>query len=612
VPTEKTRDELVKVARTESEIFTADQGRTYLEKNGYLTPGTMPTLPAIALILLQLIAAAGKIPKPIAEGIRAAALMLEEAQVGAAVEELVKRTLEGIAPTIQQLTEATEKTKGAVEDLESATIANTATLEEFRQETHELNELIQSAVTDFTEKIDNIEGMKQGPTDDGTQTASLDPQQLQERRTYATAARTPPPLQHAEVFARSQGRDKQVLIDCLAGQGAEEEQGQQLNERELVKKANMSVELMGIQAEDKPDDGDLFVGAQRLRRGGILYLMKSTEAANWLRKTDVRKAFLDHFGGTFQLRDKGHSLIIEYVPVRFDPNSQHALREIEITNGLTAGEILGAKYLKDPVKRNPGQQTAFVGLLIKSPATANKILRSGVVIEGKHVFGRKDIQEPKRCMKCQEFKPHIAANCPAIHDTCAQCSSIEHRTKDCEARPDQTRCSNCRTNGHAASSRQCPIFIRESAKLAQRRPENRYKYIPVVDDPSTWELLNEPMTEGQTSQEDMARIGRDYGTDWRTTEQPIARDRDRTTRGRWAGGPRGAGHRGGGAGRGRDPTFVPPQSDVGWNTRARVTAPQMQTGRATRSQQGPTQGQTILDTFFPSTNPTESQPLPND
>jgi hypothetical protein len=81
------------------------------------------------------------------------------------------------------------------------------------------------------------------------------------RLTYAAITQVQVPPRHMKVMVRSQGCEKQVLIDRTDNTG--DESFQRLTERELVVKANTMVKLMGDLAVDKPDEGDLFMGAQR-------------------------------------------------------------------------------------------------------------------------------------------------------------------------------------------------------------------------------------------------------------------------------------------------------------------------------------------------------------
>jgi hypothetical protein len=300
--------------------------------------------------------------------------------------------------------------------------------------------------------------------------------------------------------------------------------------------------------------------------------MESTESAEWLRKPEVKRAFQNHYGGLYEVRERGYNLVVEYVPVRFDPTQRHALHEIETVNGYAQGEILSARYLKNPTRRNPGQATAFIGLTVKLPQTANKIIRQGLIIEGKLVQGREDIQEPRRCMKCQQFRPppHSANTCTSIHDTCARCASIDHRMSDCQAEHDQLRCSNCQTDGHAASDHHCPVFERESAKLLRRIPDNGYKYFPILNDPTSWELTGLTNTEQEEEGERQRRRNQAEESDWQTVPR---RNRGNQGRGTWMGGSEAA-------------------DDEEWEENSNANSPQTKAGTPDNSsQQGRWQGE---------------------
>jgi hypothetical protein len=179
---------------------------------------------------------------------------------------------------------------------------------------------------------------------------------------------------------------------------------------------------------------------------------------------------------------------MEYVPVSFNPNP-YGLGVIAINNELGANAITEARYLKDPARRSPNQKTAFARLTFRTAEIANKVLREGLIIEGKKVFGRKDIPKARRCLKCQGFgNRHIAANCQQIHDTCAVCGGM-HRTPECPASNTRRYCVNCRQEGHTASSHNCQVFIAECKKIKLHFPENKYRFYPIINDPTTWQLI---------------------------------------------------------------------------------------------------------------------------
>ena len=111
------------------------------------------------------------------------------------------------------------------------------------------------------------------------------------------------------------------------------------------------------------------------------------------------------------------------------------------------------------------QRTAILVFRIDSREVANQVIEHGLFIEGKKVWGRKQVQEPKRCLKCQCFGEHKDEKCALIHNVCGRCDS-QHRTSLC-AKEDKTKweCSNCKAagngghKGHGAADRRCPIFL---------------------------------------------------------------------------------------------------------------------------------------------------------
>jgi hypothetical protein len=502
---------------TLAEEMTIEEARETLCKAGYLPAGTPTSATTLALIIKQFVACAPKIPKALADGLRATAVLIENLQEDRIANGVATQILAAIATPLERLS-------NSVHRLESITPEGEQTAE--RQATERPGGAPQLA----------------------SATA-----QIAIRPTYAAVTQVQVPPRHAEVMARSQGRDKQVLIEGV--EGTNNEDLQRLTERELVDKAETTLELMGLMAADKPEEGRMFVGAQKLQRGGILYLMKTTAAADWLKKPDVRHRFLELYGGGGYLRDRGYAIILQYVPVSFEPGSITARRRVENENELEHEEIIEAKWLKELDKRTPGQRTAFVLANLKTAQAANKILRGGIIVEGKRVFAHKNVPEAKRCMKCQGYRAsHKAANCKQIHDTCAKCGQL-HRTSECTATPGTQFCCNCRNGGHTASDRNCPVFKEECRRIAKRNPENKYRYFPVMEDPSTWELkegeqIDRNDRSSSDANEEMGHMAQGSGTG----------------RGTWMGGSRGTGHRGGAttAGRGRGAGFTPPPPDRGW------------------------------------------------
>jgi hypothetical protein len=174
--------------------------------------------------------------------------------------------------------------------------------------------------------------------------------------------------------------------------------------------------------------------------------------------------------------------------------SKETQETIEDDNHLTWNKILMTHFLKDTSRRTPGQQTAFVQMTLKSPQATNQVIREGLIIEGKHVFARKNIPKARRCMKCQGYQGgHFAADCKQLNDTCAHCAGTHHTLK-CTKTNGPPLCSNCQCTSHRASDRTCPALKCENAWLITCNPENAYRYLPLINDPSTWELLDSTAT----------------------------------------------------------------------------------------------------------------------
>ena len=158
-------------------------------------------------------------------------------------------------------------------------------------------------------------------------------------------------------------------------------------------------------------------------------------------------------------------------------------------------------------------------------------------MEGKKVWGRKQVQKPRRCLKCQCFGEHKVADCQLIHDVCGRYSNY-HRTSLCdEPNKEALVCSNCKAAsnnkhiGHGAANRRCPIFLIRLQKMNSTRSKNKYKYF-CTSDPKTWET-NEVFNQDLNGMENNI-AGRDT--------REIEKERERVRgRGRLGGGKRGEG-----------------------------------------------------------------------
>ncbi|KAF8800192.1 hypothetical protein BYT27DRAFT_7117939, partial [Phlegmacium glaucopus] len=79
----------------------------------------------------------------------------------------------------------------------------------------------------------------------------------------------------------------------------------------------------------------------------------------------------------------------------------------------------------------PGQRTAIMILGFATREDANITINAGLFVEGKKVWGRKQTQEPRRCLKSQCFSMHKALHCSATHETCGQYEFVEDVIHHC-------------------------------------------------------------------------------------------------------------------------------------------------------------------------------------
>ena len=110
----------------------------------------------------------------------------------------------------------------------------------------------------------------------------------------------------------------------------------------------------------------------------------------------------------------------------------------------------------------------------------------GLRIAGRRVLVRRNIEEPRCCLRCQLYDGHIARECSAPHEVCATCGG-EHATADCRVtEPEFFYCCNCTEYGHAAWDKtNCSTHARQVRTLHTRRADSGFRFF-VTDKPETW------------------------------------------------------------------------------------------------------------------------------
>jgi hypothetical protein len=451
------------------------EGRTLLEEKGYLVAGEQIRLEQLSVVLFQLARAIPQTQKTAADSMRAIAYVVEQVATEAAATSIAEAVLAKLTVPIQQIQKAAEFAASA-------------------------------------------------PSDTAQPGSS---------QSYARAASRTIPPKHAEAITRGDMLERRFLVG-----GKDDKSLADLSEKELVSKANTTLDIMESAALGSPE-GIRFVGVDVLRSGTVAYHLNNLEAARWIQKEENAKIFMSHFGGASLAKPMLIHALVEFVPLTFDPNLLSAVEGVERNSGLPPKSLLFAKFIKQKERRHSGQTLGHAIFGFSTREAANHAMVHGLYVEGKRVLARKLLPDPRRCTKCQAVGVlHVAADCKFERDVCGRCSE-NHWTSTCPVTdPKLLKCNNCRdkeTWPHTTADRRCPTFVAAVQKLHARTPGSQYRYF-VTNDPATWELM--PGKGGNdlysNIQDAMWQNGEDWRGGWTAARQSKGgRGFGRLTGGQW-------------------------------------------------------------------------------
>ncbi|KAJ7217550.1 hypothetical protein C8J57DRAFT_1537679 [Mycena rebaudengoi] len=507
----RTREELYKVSNGSVDWANAaqEEAREYLVQKGYLEQQAHQQLSMakIALVLLRIVADGGGATAN--DGLRAVAVMLERRRIDRALDD-IRDELTELVDLVAEAAQKTEE-KETREDTTTHTLLEAAgvlmrTVDEQVEAVRGATDKLELAASRAADAVLDLREAKEIPSPQPG-----DEDELGDPKVPIPSTSGQTPLgSYAVVAAKAALHKPQTRAGESGGKGDRNTS----YPCPRVAKARLAMEAVRTSmGDDTAPAGSVVVGARVLQSGDVVLQMNSVQAADWQRRN--MRAFLEAMGGTSALKHRRTSLVVEYVPTSFDPNLDGALRILEDDNNLGRGAIASARFIKAVEWRHSGQCVAHIILALNNDVSANRIIRYGIFIEGKKVWGRKLLPEPVRCLKCQMIGTgHLADTCLSIHDTCAQCGGM-HRTAVCEVSDAAQACSNCRGakmsyQGHGAADRGCPFFATKLQFSLERNPDAPFKYF-LTNDPETWETHREadgrPDESGPWLQ----------GTEWRTT-----------------------------------------------------------------------------------------------
>jgi hypothetical protein len=136
------------------------------------------------------------------------------------------------------------------------------------------------------------------------------------------------------------------------------------------------------------------VSAKRLNNGGILFELDSEEAAKWMNEAQHRIQFTEALASDARIKTRLFPLVLQFIPLHFEPDKDNEIRNIENTNKHPLGAIDRARWLKPTHRWAPNETCGHALITFTNPETANKVLTNGLIICQKRVFAEKCKKNP--------------------------------------------------------------------------------------------------------------------------------------------------------------------------------------------------------------------------
>lgn len=259
-----------------------------------------------------------------------------------------------------------------------------------------------------------------------------------------------------------------------------------MDEKTMTHKASDAIRTISAVAVDpKPTEVKL-KSRTLLRNGGLLLELNSDEAANWLKSDAVINSFLENVGSGASVKNRTYQVIVQFVPVGFDPTDDEHIRAYEEHNNIANGSVAKAEWIKPIKDRKKDQKVATLRVYHRDAESANTILKQGAYVFTKRVVPKRPHKEPIRCLRCHKFG-HERRDCKYENTYCGKCSKL-HETEDCSAPRSEYICINC-FGPHPSYDRDCPKFWEKCQQMDQCCPENGLAFYP-TEEQWTWITLD--------------------------------------------------------------------------------------------------------------------------
>ena len=186
--------------------------------------------------------------------------------------------------------------------------------------------------------------------------------------------------------------------------------------------------------------------------------MSSAASAEWLKRPEVLKRFLEEYDDKASARGATFPYIVKYVPIALRADNFDEWRKVEEDTGIARFSITDMRWIKPIGRREKHQRTAHLIVNFTTPKAANDVIRRELYIRGGRFKLKALFPEPQRCHKCSQIGWHKASECKSIVEVCGTCAK-DHKSKLCRVTDKADMyCVNCKTRGHGSMDRDCPTF----------------------------------------------------------------------------------------------------------------------------------------------------------
>ena len=440
-----------------NEVKDAASGKEYLEKKALAISGKPYTTNALTEILLH-ITQIKSVPLPAQTAIRAVAFILEEQAELKIADTVAKLAITALGPHIATIHANTESLAKTAQELDSIRVKLSEPPATQDRSSNTNDEAIIERLETMQRTIDQISTTVKEPA-----------KAVSYKEALMNGMSNPSGFdsQTVQRLAREAAKERQIIINI--GNDSPLAPGK-VSHAQLVEKIKSA--LTNLPSTDSALEVKTVT---QYRNGGTMIEFASAEAANTLKKGDNQEKFLKALDPKASIRERAYAVVIQFVPINFNPSSTSDIKALESENGWNPGTVLTARWIKPPARRTNHQQFAHIIATLNDPMVANEGIRSGITFRNNKLQMKKNRREPMRCAKCQHYS-HIAKDCLSHTDRCANCAE-EHKTSECQT-PYIQRCIPCEANDHASWNRDCPEFEKRCQALDDKYPENLMPYFP--------------------------------------------------------------------------------------------------------------------------------------